>query len=89
MSDNDGMMRHVELAAGIVVLLSTMIGSSVLVDNRYAKAVDVQNQLENLYARTLKLRILELQLKPADQFTAADKALLEHLKQELQEANQP
>lgn len=42
--------------------------------------------MDILYAKTLKLRILELQLKAPSQFTAADKALLEHLQQELREA---
>jgi hypothetical protein len=31
------------------------------------------------------LRILELQLKPEAQFTAADKALLDYMQQELRE----
>ena len=82
-------MRHLETAAGLVALLTTLVGGTVMIENRYAKSVEVAAQLETLYARTLKLRILELQLKPADQFTTADKALLEHLKQELQEATRP
>lgn len=79
-------MRHFEIIVGTVALLSTLVGGTVVVENRYAKAVDVQSEMQSLYARTLKLRILELELKPADQFTSADRALLEHLKQELREA---
>ena len=82
-------MRDLENAAGLIVLVSTLVGWTVLIESRYAKSVEVAVQLETIYAKTLKLRILELQLKPADQFTTADKALLEHLKQELQEATRP
>ena len=81
------MARSLEMTIGAVTLITALVSATVMVENRYAKAVEVATQLESLYSKTIKLRILELQLKPADQFTTADKALLEHLKQELREAS--
>ena len=81
-------MKNIETTAATVALISALIGATVAVETRYAKAVDMERKLDNLYARTLKLRILELQLKPQSQFTSSDKALLDHLQQELREATQ-
>lgn len=83
------MRPQVELVAGLLALLTTIVTGTVVVENRYAKAVDVQQQLNSYYARSLKTRILELQLKPPAQFTSSDRALLEHLQQELREATTP
>jgi len=80
------MNNRFEIAAATTALLVTLIGSTIAVENRYAKAEEVRQQLESLYAKQLKLRILEIQLKPSSQFTAADRALLEHMQQELREA---
>lgn len=80
------MARQLELAAAGFALLSTIATGSVVVENRYAKAVDVQQELSVFWIRTLKLRILELELKPADSFTNADRVMLRNLKQELREA---
>jgi hypothetical protein len=80
------MNRQLEMTAAAVALLVTLVGGTVAIESRYAKAQDVQQQLNGLYAKQLKTRILELQLKPPAQFTPADRALLDHLKQELQEA---
>lgn len=83
------MGRSLETSIAAVTLVTALVSATVVVESRYAKALDVANQLETLYAKTLKLRILELQLKPKEHFTAADRALLEHLQQELREATQP
>lgn len=80
-------MNNTFAAAGAALaLLTAIIGGTITVESRYAKAQEVQAKIDGLYAKTLKLRILELQLKPPSQFTAADRALLEHLQQELREA---
>lgn len=83
------MGSQLQAAVAVATLLTGLVSGSVMIENRYAKAYEVQQQLDGLYAKTLKLRILELELKPADQFSAADKALLEHLKQELREVTTP
>lgn len=82
------MARHLEITAAATALLVTLVGATVTIENRYAKATEVREQLNSLYARQLKTRILELQLKPPNQFTAADRAMLLHLQQELKEAIQ-
>lgn len=81
-------MKNIESTAAALALISALIGATVAVESRYAKAVDMERRLDNLYARTLKLRILELQLKPVSEFTNSDRALLHHLQQELREATQ-
>lgn len=82
------MNRQLELTAAAVALLVTLVGGTVAIENRYAKAQDVKQQLNSMYARQLKTRILELQLKAPSQFTPADRAMLLHLQQELKEATQ-
>jgi hypothetical protein len=82
------MTRHLEITAAAVALLVTLIGGTVTIENRYAKAADVETKLNQLYAKQLKTRILELQLKPPP-LTAADRAMLLHLQQELKEATEP
>jgi hypothetical protein len=82
------MSRQLEVSATAIALLVTIVGGTVTIENRYAKAQEVKVQLNNLYAKQLKTRILELQLKPSSQFTAADRAMLLHLQQELKEATE-
>lgn len=59
--------------------------STVAIETRYAKSAEVKAQLEEYYARQLKLRILEIGLKANP--TPADKALRQYLQQELQKGN--
>lgn len=79
------MTRQLEITAAAVALLVTLVGTTIAIENRYAKAQDVREQLNALYAKQLKTRILELQLKPPP-LSAADRAMLLHLEQELKEA---
>ena len=76
--------RQLSIAACAIAVLTALIGATVTVESRYAKAEQVQRQMDDLWARQLKLRILELQLKPPP-LSTADKALLQHLQQELRE----
>lgn len=82
------MHRHIEIGVGLSVLLTSLITGTVVVENRYAKAVDVQQQLDTYWARSLKLRILEIQLKPSP-LSSGDRALLDNLQQELREVTTP
>jgi hypothetical protein len=77
----------VEITAAAVALLVTLIGGTVAVESRYAKAQDVREELNALYAKQLKTRILELQLKPPS-LSPADRAMLLHLQQEPREATE-
>lgn len=75
-------MKHLETALAGFALLTGLTGGVVTVEGRYAKADD----LDSLYAKTLRLRIMELQLKSPQNFTTADSAMLEFLKRELAES---
>jgi hypothetical protein len=75
------MHRWVATAGAIVAALSVIIGATVAIETRYAKAQEVKQQLDEYYARQIKLRILEIDLKP--QQTPSDRALRQYLVQEL------
>ena len=65
-----------------LAMLTAIVGATVAVETRYAKSAEVRAQLEDYYTRQIKLRILEIDLKPIP--TPADKALRQYLIQELQ-----
>lgn len=75
------MERQLALAGALLALLTGIVGTTLAVEGRYAKAAEVKTQLDDLYAKQLKLRILEIDLK-TDQ-TPADRALRHYLQQEL------
>tara|TARA_B110000503_G_C6803038_1_gene271909 strand:- start:177 stop:428 length:252 start_codon:yes stop_codon:yes gene_type:complete len=79
--------RQLEIAATVLALLTGVIGGTVVIETRYAKSQEVRVQLNDFYMRTLKLRILELQLKP--NATPSDKALLQYLQQEHRDTTAP
>ena len=81
------MSRQLEIAATVLALLTGVIGGTVVIETRYAKSQEVRVQLNDFYLRTLKLRILELQLKPNP--TPSDRALLQYLQQELRDTTAP
>ena len=76
------MHRWIATAGAIVAALSVIVGATVAIETRYAKAQEVKQQLDEYYARQIKLRILELDLKSSP--TPADRALRQYLVQELQ-----
>lgn len=80
------MSKYLATTGAALAVLTAIVGTTLTVESRYAKSAEVRSQMDTLYAKTLKLRILELQLKSPSQFTAADRALLDHLQQELREA---
>jgi hypothetical protein len=78
------MHRWIATAGAIVAALSVIVGATVAIETRYAKAQEVRQQLDEYYARQIKLRILEIDLK--SQQTPADRALRQYLVQELQKS---
>lgn len=70
--------------AAAVAVLTALVGGTVAIEGRYAKAQEVREQLDDLYAKQLKLRILEIDLKASQ--SPADRALREYLIQELRKA---
>ena len=79
------MQKHLALASAVVAVLTAIVGTTIAVETRYAKAQEVKQQLDEYYARQIKLRILEIDLKPAP--TPADRALRQYLVQELQKSD--
>ena len=79
-------MKHLETSATAVALAIAVITGTVAIENRFAKSAVVQRDLSNLWIKTVRLRVLELQLKPAP-LSTADQALLEYLQQELKHAD--
>jgi len=71
------------LGAGAAVLAS-IVGTTITIDNRYAKSQEVQQQFAAARKQQLRDRIFELDLKLNP--TAADKALREYLMQQLNDA---
>jgi hypothetical protein len=82
------MNRQLEIAAAALAIAFTLVGGTIAIESRYAKAADLESKLNSLYAKQLKTRILELQLKHPSQFTSSDRAMLQHLQQELREATE-
>lgn len=75
------MNRWLTTAGAVIAVFTTVVGTTVAIESRYAKAQEVKEQLEEFYAKQLKLRILEIDLK-ADP-TPSDRALRQYLQQEL------
>lgn len=80
------MERWFATAGAVVAVLTAVVGATVAIETRYAKAQEVKQQLDEYYAKQLKLRILEIDLKTNP--SPSDKALKQYLLQELkQESN--
>jgi Mn2+/Fe2+ NRAMP family transporter len=79
------MERWLTTSGAVIAVLTAIVGATVAVETRYAKSAEVKAQLEEYYAKQLKLRILEIDLK-AEQ-TPSDRALRQYLMQELGKGN--
>jgi hypothetical protein len=69
------------LLGGVAALLTTVIGTTVAIDSRYAKSAEVKEQFCAARKQSLRDRIFELDLKLTK--TASDKALRQYLQQQL------
>lgn len=79
------MERWLTTSGAVIAVLTAIVGATIAVETRYAKSAEVKAQLEEYYAKQLKLRILEIDLK-AEQ-TPSDRALRQYLMQELGKEN--
>lgn len=75
------MNTQLTLIGGLFALLTTVVGTAVALDQRYAKSEEVKTQFCAARKQTLRDRIFELDLK--QQKSASDKALREYLQQQL------
>ena len=79
------MERWLTAGGAVIAVLTAIVGTTIAVETRYAKSAEVKAQLEEYYAKQLKLRILEIDLKSDP--TPADRALRQYLVQELNKGN--
>jgi GH35 family endo-1,4-beta-xylanase len=79
------MNKLVQFVAAALGVTITVVGTTVAVDSRYAKSQEVKQQLNDFYEKQLKLRILEIDLKPNP--SPSDQALKQYLLQELKAGN--
>ena len=66
---------------GGLALLTTIIGTTIAIDSRYAKSAEVRQQFCQARKQQLRDRIFELDLKA--QKSPSEKALREYLQQQL------
>ena len=78
-------MKDVTATAAVIAILTAIVGTTVTIETRYAKSEEVKQQLQEYYCKNLKLRILEIDLKPNQ--TPADRALKQYLMQELKKSD--
>ena len=77
------MDRRLSIAGAILALLTTVIGTTLAIDSRYAKSAEVKQQFCQARKQQLRDRIFELDLKV--ERSASDKALREYLQQQLRD----
>lgn len=79
------MDRWLATSGAVLAVLTAIVGTTIAIETRYAKSAEVKAQLEEYYAKQLKLKVLEIDLKPAP--TPADRAMRQYLLQELNKSN--
>ena len=75
--------QRLSLFGGGLAVLTTIIGTTIAIDSRYAKSQEVKEQFCQARKQQLRDRIFELDLKP--QRSPSDKALREYLQQQLRD----
>lgn len=78
------MQKLLPVAGAVLALLTTVVGTTLAIDQRYAKSQEVEQQFREARRQQLRDRIFELGLKPNP--TPADKAMREYLIQQLNDA---
>jgi hypothetical protein len=79
------MEKHIQIIGAILAFVVGVVTTTVTIDSRYAKSQEVKRQLDDYYARQIRLRVLEIDLKPVP--TPSDRALRQYLMQELNPDN--
>lgn len=75
--------NRLSLVGGLLALLTTVIGTTIAIDSRYAKSQEVKEQFCNARKQQLRDRIFELDLKEPK--SPNDKAMREYLQQQLRD----
>jgi len=76
-------MDRLQLIAAAGAVLAAIVGTTLTIDNRYAKSQEVQQQFCAARKQQLRDRIYELSLKPNP--NAAEKTLREYLNQQIRD----
>ena len=50
--------KHFASAGAVIAVLTAIVGTTIAVESRYAKSAEVREQLNELYAKQLKLKVL-------------------------------
>lgn len=77
------MNQRLSLLGGGLALLTTIIGTTIAIDSRYAKSQEVRQQFCEARKQQLRDRIFELDLKEPK--SPNEKALREYLQQQLRD----
>ena len=80
------MNNRLTLIGGLLALLTTVVGTTVAIDSRYAKSAEVEQQFCQARKQALRDRIFELDLKPDK--LPSDQALKAYLQQQLRDGCQ-
>ena len=82
--------KNVAVVIGIATFVTTIVGGTLVVEDRYAKAADLvevaakaDRSLDQLYKRQLEDKLFELRLKPNP--SQVDRALIQRYEQQLEE----
>jgi len=85
--------NNVASIVAIATFIVSIVGGTIVVEDRYAKAADLQvvrneqhQALDQLYKRQLEDKLFELRLKPNP--SQAERALIQRYEQQLQEVTQ-
>ena len=56
------MEKHLATAGAVIAVLTAIVGTTIAIETRYAKAAEVAAQLDEFYAKQLKLKIKSLKV---------------------------
>lgn len=77
------MDKRLSITGAILALFTTVIGTTLAIDSRYAKSDEVKDQFCQARKQLLRDRIFEIDLKPAK--SPSDQALKAYLQQQLRD----
>lgn len=75
--------KKIQIGAGILAIITAIVGTSVTIDNRYAKSQEVKEQFCEARKQQLRDKIFELDLKSPK--TTNDKAMRAYFEQQLRD----
>lgn len=77
------MDRTIQIGGAVLAILTAIVGTTVAIDNRYAKSEEVKEQFCRARRQQLRDKIFEIDLKSPK--TSNDKAMRDYLDQQLRD----